>query len=171
MNGYLAGLLRKHRSHGIIIDTNLLLLYLVGIYSRPFIAKFKRTQKYSVEDFDAVVGLAGNFKSIVTTPQILAELSNLSFQMPKSKLREYFGYLVDLLQKVREHYVEKDQLIRSNLLARIGFTDLSIIEAAKQGDYLVLTDDFETTGYLHASKCGVINLNHIRTIQWFGHTP
>ncbi len=171
MNAYFIELVRKHGSHGIIIDTNLLLLYLVGVYDLSFIAKFKRTRKYSIEDFNAVSGLAENFRELVTTPQILAEISNLSFQMPESKIGKYFTCLVGVLEKAREHYVEKNQLIRSNLLARIGFTDVSIIEAAKQANYLVLTDDLKAAGYLQASRCDVINLNHIRTIQWFGSTP
>lgn len=168
MIGELQKLIAKHASDGLLIDTNLLLLYLVGAYDKGFIGRFNRTAQYSDEDFQVVCRFVSGFRKVITTPHILAELSNLSFQMPKSKIREYFVYVVDFLRRAGEHYVKKDCMIGSDLLARVGFTDLGIIEAAKQGNYLVLTDDFETAGILRAVKRDVINLNWIRTAQWFG---
>ena len=38
-------LIRKHRGGGLIVDTNLLLLYLVGKTNPSRISKFKRTRQ------------------------------------------------------------------------------------------------------------------------------
>lgn len=164
-------LICSYAPRGLLIDTNVLLLYFVGFFDQRLIEKFKRTQSrgYTKEDFVLVVRLVSRFAHIITTPHILAELSNLSLQMPKSHLAAYFKGVVSALRAVREEHVCKDAILSSprvGLLHKIGITDLSMIEAAKKLKCLVLTDDFKAAGYLKACQCGVINLNHIRGMSW-----
>jgi hypothetical protein len=45
-------LINRHSVSGILVDTNLLLLYLIGRTNRHRISRFKRTQAYTIEDFD-----------------------------------------------------------------------------------------------------------------------
>ncbi len=45
------GLIEKHRANGLLIDTNLLVLFLVGKTNKSRILSFKRTQAYTLEDF------------------------------------------------------------------------------------------------------------------------
>jgi hypothetical protein len=58
----------KYKSKGILIDTNLLLLLLVGFYDENLIAKFKRTSKYSKEDFQIIRNFILHFEKIIITP-------------------------------------------------------------------------------------------------------
>jgi len=50
-------LLKKYYKKGIIIDTNILLLYLVGRVNRDRIARFKRTATFLPEDYDLLLEL------------------------------------------------------------------------------------------------------------------
>jgi hypothetical protein len=70
-----AGLLQKHYRGGVLIDSNLLLLLMIGAIDRDRITTFKRTQKYSSDDFELLQQLVSKFSKIVTTPQILTEVS------------------------------------------------------------------------------------------------
>ena len=149
------------------MDTNVLLLYLVGLYDVQAIARFKRTRQYTSEEFQFVASYAGHFRCLITTPCILAELSNLSPRGKEPRLAMYYGQLVTALKAAEEQYVGKDVILDSPLLPRIGFTDLSIIEAAKRDKRLVLTDDLPLAEYLRRSNCDVINFNHIRGEMWF----
>ena len=54
----------------IIIDTNLLVLLVVGITERSLIQKHKRTRNFEVEDFDLLTGVLSNFDEIIVTPHI-----------------------------------------------------------------------------------------------------
>jgi len=45
------GLLKKHKAKGVFIDTNLLVLLLVGRVNIERVRNFKRTQNFTVEDF------------------------------------------------------------------------------------------------------------------------
>ena len=164
-------LIRRHAPHGLLIDTNVLLLYLVGSFSTEFIERFKRTRSrgYTAEDFVLVANLARLFARVVTMPHILAELSNLSMQIESPHLTAHFRCVVGFLRAAREECVTKDTILlspRLALLPKIGITDLSIIEAAKRGKYLVLTDDLNAAIALRSALCGVINLNEIRGELW-----
>jgi len=159
---------RLHR--GLLVDTNLLLLLFVGSHDQTLIERFKRTRNrgYTADDFVLLRNLVGRFSRIVTTPHILAELSNLSMHMP-TDMGRYFACLARALGTFREEQVPKDDLLSPkwrHVLPRIGFTDLSIIEAAPRGDYLVLTDDCEAANCLYKARCAVININHIRGCLW-----
>ena len=63
----------------VLLDTNLLVLLVVGLESRRFIAQHKRLTAYSSEDFDLLIDLLGRFGPAgwATTPSVLAEASNL----------------------------------------------------------------------------------------------
>ena len=106
-------LLAKYAQKGILVDTNVLLLYLVGILDTSLIARFKRTQNrgYTEQDFRLVQNLLSLFRQVVTTPQILAELSNLSMQMKDPLLTRYFKHAVCVFRGMREEYVDKDTVV------------------------------------------------------------
>jgi len=70
-------LIHKHRGRGLLVETNLLLLYLIGRTNQNQISKFKRTQVFTIEDFDLLGRFMGKFKTLITTPHVLTELSNL----------------------------------------------------------------------------------------------
>ena len=58
----LQGLIEKHRSNGLLIDTNLLLFYVAGRTNKNRIPNFKRTQKYTIEDFELLTDLSRQFR-------------------------------------------------------------------------------------------------------------
>ena len=165
MGTYVGYCVEKYSSKGVVVDTDLLILYIIGSCSPDYISKFNRTYQYTIEDFQIINNLLQLFKSIIITPQILSELSNLTFKKV-SKFNKYFATVVNLLRDANERYIHKDDMLLISCLPKVGFTDLSIIEAAKNNKLLVLTDDFRLTNFLVDAKCDFINLNHIRTELW-----
>jgi hypothetical protein len=47
-----AALITKHRGKGVFVDTNLLVLLLVGSVNSARIPNFKRTQDFTIDDFE-----------------------------------------------------------------------------------------------------------------------
>lgn len=78
--------IKQYRRKGIIVDTNLLLLALIGGTSS--IGEFKRTRGYSDEDYQLLLKVIDQFETLVSTPHILAEVSNLTNGLYGSKLRD-----------------------------------------------------------------------------------
>ena len=71
-------LAKKIRQNGILIDTNLLILLLVGSYNEDMILSFKRTKNYTVEDYRYLKLFIAGFEKHFYTPNILTEITNLT---------------------------------------------------------------------------------------------
>ena len=50
-------LAKRNKFKGLLIDTNLLLLLLVGLFDQDEIGKVKRTEKFTIEDFEKLKNL------------------------------------------------------------------------------------------------------------------
>lgn len=83
----LLSLVSKHRERGILIDTNVLLLYLFGKFLPAAVGQ-KRLSRYSLEDADLILQFVGRFVYILTTQHVLAETSNLARQIVGGGLRD-----------------------------------------------------------------------------------
>ena len=86
---YLIDLIGLYKAKGLLIDTNLLLLYFIGTYDPDRIPRFKRTMSFTVDEFLLLDAIFTNFDKVITTPNILTEISNLSGQLP-GDLRPHF---------------------------------------------------------------------------------
>jgi hypothetical protein len=61
-----------------LVDTNLLVLLLVGSVNRQRIPGFKRTQNFAIEDFDTLSGLISWFGKLITTLHVLSQVSDVT---------------------------------------------------------------------------------------------
>jgi rRNA-processing protein FCF1 len=158
-------LILRYKNSGILIDTNILLCYLVGLLDTNKIPSFKRTAQFVQEDFKLLCTLVGYFKQIVTTPNILAEVNSLSQQLREPDRTRLFEIFSRQIQVLDEHYVESRIASERQEFTRVGLTDSGIISLSP-GKYLVLTDDFRLTNFLSKNGVDVINFNHIRVAGW-----
>jgi len=166
MINYINSLIAKYSPNGIIIDTNIMLVYIVGTYDIEYIADFKRTAKYCADDYKFICHVLPYFNKKVITTHILTELSNLSMQIQDNRLAGYFSAFRELLKEARENYINKDRILGLPLLPKLGVTDLAILEVVKKFKYLTFTDDFRMSGYIRSMGIDVLNLNDIRTVEW-----
>src|SRR4051812_13958525 len=60
-----------------LIDTNILLLHVVGSWNRALIPSSKRTSVFTEEDFDLLQETLSAYSPLLVTPAILTEVSNL----------------------------------------------------------------------------------------------
>jgi rRNA-processing protein FCF1 len=165
MNVYIDELIQRYRRKGILVDTNILLLYCIGAVNKNEISIFKRTKQFVPEDYDTLLGLLNNFESIVTTPNILTEVSNLSGQLKDNLKLTYFNFFKENIKLLKEEYVPSLQAANIPEFSRFGLTDAAIINHAK-GKYLVLTEDFHLSQYLQHEGIDAINFNHLRPFFW-----
>ena len=63
-----------------ILDTNLLLLFVVGTTNLSYIEKHKRLKSFSVEDFELLLRAISGADAILLYPNTLTETSNLVFR-------------------------------------------------------------------------------------------
>jgi hypothetical protein len=156
-------LVSAYRGKGLLVDSNLLLLYFVGSYDPARISTFKGTSAkgFREDDFNLLIKLVGRFEKIVTTPNILTEVSNLSNQLRRDEKQTYYADFASQVQTLTEHYTESKEISRLPHFADLGLTDSGIMKLAR-GSFLVLTDDGPLFGYLQNVGIDAINFNHVR---------
>jgi len=149
-----------YKYKGIVIDTGPLLLVLTGLYGHN-IKKFN----YSEDNFILVKKFLENFlekSEIFITPEVLAEISNLSKNEMKGFFYDFIYYSkIRLLQQLKETYINKDIVLSEDKLLKYGFTDISLIEATKD-DKLLLTSDIALYGYCVKNKIPAITIEELR---------
>jgi len=157
------GLIEKHRTNGLLIDTNLLVLFLVGKTNKSRILSFKRTQAYTLEDFEVLERLVDQFRTLITTPHVLTEVSNLAslYGEELTALRLKFRLLVEQMKEFRD---ESQFVVGDSSFNRLGLTDAAIARISRHS-LLVLTDDLDLYTILLYRGVDAVNSNHIRS--WF----
>lgn len=154
--------IKKYYQKGILIDTNLLLLLLVGKFDVDLIEKNNGLSRYTKQDYEILNNFVNKFKLFIITPHILTEISNLSHYISEPKLSGYLNEFVNQLIIFRERNIAKNDILKEKLFTFLGVTDTAIIKIAKSKDYLVLTDDLKQFIQLQNQKVNSINFNHIR---------
>ena len=169
IDDYTKSLVNKYKPKGILVDTNLLILWFVGSGNRQRISKFNRTENFTPENYDLLVRILASFSKIVTTPNILTEVSNLVIKdIKEPELTKCFENLAEVLStatsfKLEEHYIQSNIVIKVAGFNRFGLTDYGILELARN-QYLVLTDDFNLTRHLLGVGVDTINFNNLCSI-------
>ena len=105
-----------------------------------------------------------NFRQVVTTPNILTEVSNLSSAISENYIGAYFRSFATTVALLEEEYVPSSRAMQ-NQFAKFGLTDAAIAEIAAK-KYLVLTDDFRLSQSLQAAGIDALNFNHVRDAYW-----
>jgi predicted nucleic acid-binding protein len=155
----------RGRKKKLLVDTNILLLYIVGSLSLDRIARHKRTDTFTAEDYHLLAGLLRRFGGIVLTPNVLTEVSNLLGQTDERTGAALLAVLGTLVRDSEERYVESVEAVGTLEFLRRGLTDASIL-ALPMEELAVLTDDVHLYLALQAKGVEVINFNHLREGVW-----
>jgi hypothetical protein len=158
-------LIARYVQKGILVDTNILLLYFIGSFDPSLVSRFKRTLQFTPEDLDVLLLLLHPFDRFITTPNIITEVSNLSGQLSEPARTPYFRSLAKKLMLMEEHYLESNSAAQQEEFIKLGLTDTGILKLSKD-QYLVLTDDFRLSQFLQKKNVDVINFNHVRVLGW-----
>jgi len=145
----------------VILDTNLLLLLVVGETDRKMIGRHKRLRAYQEEDFDWVQNAVKVSKGLVFCPNIVTETSNLVRYAPTSDAALVAQALKVILEQFPEHYVPSQQAATRTEYTRLGVTDAVLLALAETHATLV-TDDLDLALAAAYAGADVINYNHIR---------
>lgn len=148
-------LLTGYRGKRVLLDANLLLLYLLGSFQREQIPLFKRTSSFRLEEFDLLVAVMRHSSALVTTPHILTEVSNLANALPAHLKGAWFRFFATTVRKYVEVYTPAGELFEESCFNPFGLADASIQNASR--GTLLLTDDFRLSGYL--ASIGVTTIN------------
>ncbi len=161
-------LIYKYLQKGILVDTNILLLFFVGLTNPDRISRFKRTQQFIREDYELLIQILNQFPRVVTTPNILTEVNSMLNQLGEPERSAAFLVLKQFLaigSVFEECYVPSSQVAQQSDFVRFGLTDCGISEVANDR-YLILTDDLKLANTLQSQGIDTVNFNNLRTLNW-----
>jgi len=155
----------RYQGKGLLIDSNLLLVYFVALFDSELIGRFERTKAFTRESVILLGNFITSFRHLATTPHILTEVSNLSSKLPENVRSEFFRSVAAQIGRLNETYLASSAVSEMPEFARFGLTDAAITGVAKNR-YLVLTDDFRLSNFLRSEGQDVVNFNHILQSSW-----
>lgn len=156
---WLARMLAKHRQKGILLDANLLLVYVFALYDMSQLFKAKWTKEFHRNEAELLLAYLKPFNRVITTPNVLTEVSNrVGFSSHLCQpVRKFMRTVV--ATKLLEETIPSVDGFENALFDRLGLTDAVIALLAAQGT-LVLTNDASLYASLEASKFDCINFAH-----------
>ena len=129
-------------SAGLLVDTNLLVLYAVGTVNRNRIETFKRTRQYTKADYDLLVRVLTHFEPLYTVAHVLAEVSNLT-DLPGAERLLARLVLKETIFVLSEADMSSARAAEDRLYQDHGLVDAAIGAVARTHKCAVLTDDHE----------------------------
>ena len=146
----------------ILLDTNLLILLVIGAVDSRWIGRHKRSRAFVISDWQLLLDLVGN-KPILTTPHILTEASNLLRKSGISPFadRRLMAALADFVASAREEHVPAREVPVDGIFLRLGLTD-AVLHSLARPDVHLITTDFELYNAALGRHQPVTNFNHYR---------
>ena len=145
----------------VLLDTNLLLLLIVGNYDASSIETFKRTRNSSRDDFARLENFLSSFGSIMTTPSVMTEASNLLGNEHFHRL--FSTAMIEVCTPFDEIHQPKATIFACQAFERLGFADASLLLAA-DAETTLLTDDLSLHRQAQFQAIETVNFNHLRMI-------
>ena len=161
-NTYEEQLINAYINHGIVVDTNLLILDFVGHYNLSKIETFKRTKTYTTNDYLLLQKILSLFSKVIINQPILTESFNLIDSLNSGEDYALNQHLITRITQLRELAYSKEEILGMASFAKFGFADASIDHLSSY--YLILTDDLRLYGYLSSRGKPAINFNHLRVL-------
>jgi len=149
------------RSNGILIDTNLFVLLIVGSVNRERIHRFKRTSNYTPADWDLLVGLLEQVPRRFVIAHVLAEVNTLTdLKGPERVLAKEM--LHRAISIVEELPISSLQACASPYYHRLGLTDAAIGLVARERGCSIITNDADLHVALLEQGVSVLKFDHLR---------
>lgn len=117
------------RTAEAFIDTNLLVLLVVGSVDRNQVGKHRRTKMFTSADYDRLLRIIEPLKSVFVTPNILTEASNL---LESRSDQRYLNMLKKVVQSSEEIVVASATAMQSRSFSRLGLTDAVLLDVVSK---------------------------------------
>lgn len=141
------------RGRSVLLDTNLLVLLIVVTVNQDYIRRHKRTRAYDLDSFQLLLDLLAGFRTVVTTPNILTEASNLLRHGGDDPISaEIAAAFQRFAEQQPETYLPSRDAARRPEFHRLGLTDCVIMALGTQ-PVSVLTDDLDL--YISSVRAGL----------------
>ena len=145
------------------MDSNLLLLLVVGNWSPRFIGTFKRLSDYTVSDFNLVREFVSSFQTVVATAHVLTEVSNLAGSATGESKKSIYQQLAQTIGLLDERSMSSRVASTCPEFSLFGLTDAALSTLCLE--IPLLTSDGRLADYLQRKGLQVLTLHSLRLLR------
>jgi hypothetical protein len=138
---YVSIMIDKYKGGGLLLDSNLLLLHLVGTVDPGLVGvgHYNKLSTFNLEQILILRQLISCFKWVVTTAHILTEVSNLLGDMHEAGKQRVFEAFAETLSVIEEQKVSSYAAAHRPEFSYLGLTDSVLAEFADK--FLIVSND------------------------------
>jgi len=123
-----------------ILDSEALVLFVVGLIDPRRIGTHKKTTLYTVDDFEYLRAILQNASQIVVTPNIITEVDNHLNKEAETSKYSYVREIRKFLGASFEVHEESKEVAADWLMELVGISDTAILRMATKDDYIISGD-------------------------------
>lgn len=125
----------------VILDSNSLLVLIVGLLDPNLFKNHSRTSIYEKEDFENLKLLIGDYSNLIVLPNIWTELDNLlNKSFSKNYKDSYVKNIRNVVENSTEKYLQSCKAFENYYFYKLGLSDSLILEIALECEYLISSD-------------------------------
>lgn len=145
----------------ILIDTNALIVLLIGFIDTGLFKNHDKTSIYEKQDFVDLLGVIGSLDKLVVLPNVWTEADNLLNRFRGHYKDKYVEELTKTIKETTEKYLESITATKSSGFFDLGLTDSLLLELAKECK-LLITSDSTLSDYAISSGIKVYDMKKSR---------
>ena len=164
-------LLQRHRQSGVLLDTNLLFVYVLGAVDAKLVGTAKKAREFAGTDFDLLVSILDRIRLVIVTAYVATEVSNLATSLSHYHRERFLAlFRAFLANQSVERHIPLRLVVELEDFDAFGATDTAILRTRTRPP-LVITADADLAIKLESMRRPVINFNHIRGESLGVYTP
>ena len=137
----IAPLLGRYRGRGVLLDANVLVVYVVGRAGRRLVNRLVATKNFDGRDAAFLSAIVASVGRLVTTPHVLTEVNGLLNVGGLGRLRyRVLGAFAEVLKEVEEVYRPGRGATNDPAFRRLGLTDTAVLALGVEGPLVVSGD-------------------------------
>jgi len=140
-----------------LIDTNALIILLIGVIDPKLFKTHKRTSIYEKQDFLDLISFIGDLDKLVVLPNVWTEVDNLLNSFGGNYKDKYVEKLTKIIKATTEKFIESKKATSSFAFFDLGLTDSLLLEYSSQCE-LLITSDSSLSDYAIARGIKVYDL-------------
>lgn len=141
----------------ILIDTNALVVLIVGLIDTRLFKHHNRTSIYDEEDFNDLLHEIGAIEKLVVLPNVWTETDNLLNKFSGDYKTRYVGEIRKIITSTTEKFIASIKATESYTFYDLGLTDSLLLYYAKECQYLI-TSDSKLADYALANGISVYDM-------------
>ena len=124
----------------ILIDTNALIILILGQINPKLIDTHKRTSIYEEQDYYDILSIINKIEDLVVLPNVWTEVDNLLNGFNGNHKYLYIENITTVIKKSSEIFLNSIIAVESDSFYNLGLTDSLLLELAKECELLITSD-------------------------------